>query len=96
MGTSRGSNCRAITRDVQTDRADLGRHRLRASPVTRIARSPAGRVAFLVTQVAGQLGGQPPLEHRFVHFREEATRAGQRHSTFIGPVDEFIEPLVIS
>jgi len=50
-------------RHHQVDRADIGQHRLPGGAVAVVAAAPPGWIMFLITQVAGHLLSQRPLQH---------------------------------
>jgi hypothetical protein len=81
----------AVPRGVQRHRTDLGGQRLRGAAVARVRAAPPGRVAALVAQVLGQLGGQAALEHRFDHLREEPALPGQGQLAGVDPVHQLVE-----
>ena len=53
----------AVPRDSQLDLTDLGRHRLRCRPVTRVARVAASRSVTFVAEMVGHLDLQASLQH---------------------------------
>ncbi len=59
--------------------------------VARVRRTPPGRVALLIAQMLGQLGRQPPLQHRLDHLRQEPALTGQRQLPSRGPRHHLIE-----
>jgi hypothetical protein len=56
---------------------------------------PAGRIALLVAHLPGQLGGQPPFEHRLDEPGEEAAFVGEGDTALRGPVNQLVEPHAI-
>jgi hypothetical protein len=61
----------AVPRHGELDLAVLTLQRLRAEPVPRVAATPAGRVALLVTQVLRQLGVQRTFDQRSLQLLEK-------------------------
>jgi len=80
---------------VQAQRPDLAGDRLGCRAVAAVGTAPPGRVPGRIAQMVGELGGQPPLQHRLDHLGEEAAFAGQPDPAVGGPVDQLIEPAVI-
>jgi len=62
---------------LDLDRADLGQHRLRPGPVTRVGPVPPSRIVLVVAEMLGQLGLQRGLEDLLGQPGEQATRTGQ-------------------
>jgi hypothetical protein len=80
-----------VPRHVQPDIPDLGSHRLARRPVPGIRRPPTGWIALFIPQVRGLLGGQPPLQDRLNHRRQETAFTGQLQATGINPSHQIIE-----
>ena len=59
--------------------------------VARVRAAPPGRVAALIPEVAGRLGGQAAFEHGFDHLGEEAAIPGQRELAGVGAGHHVIE-----
>jgi hypothetical protein len=85
----------AVPRDRQADRADIGQHRLAGGAVAVIAAAPAGRVVLVITQVAGHLLGQRPLQHRLGHLGQQAVRAEQLDAFGLGLAQQLVGQLLI-
>ena len=79
-----------VSRYVQPNVADLGGHGLRCAAVARVRAATPGRVALLVTQVLGLLGGQAPFEHRLDQLGQKSARPGQPQPL---PVDLIHHPV---
>ena len=61
------------------------------APLREFGAAPPGRVALLVAQVLGQLGGQAALQHRLDHLRQEPALPGQRQLAGVDPVHQLVE-----
>src|SRR5262249_1989754 len=59
------------------DFAIVGQNRLRAGAVSAVAAAAAGRVAFLVAQVIGQLGPERALDQRLLQLLEKTVVTSQ-------------------
>ena len=80
---------------VQAQRPDLAGDRLGCRAVAAVGTAPPRRVPGRIAQMVGELGGQPPLQHRFDHLGEEAAFAGQPDPAVGGAVDQLVEPAVV-
>jgi hypothetical protein len=84
-----------IPRHRQIDGADIGQHRLAGGAVAAVARTAAGRVVFVIAQVASHLLSQRPLQHRLGHLRQQPIGAQQLHPLGLGLAQQLIGQLLI-
>jgi hypothetical protein len=85
-----------VPRGRQSHVSDLGRQRLGHGAVTAIGAPPARRVALLVAEVLGQLGGQATLEHSLDHLGQESTLAGELQAAAVDLGHQVIEQASIN
>jgi hypothetical protein len=77
LGTRRGGEgARAVPRSLQRHVPDLAGHRLRGGPIPAVRAPAPGRITALISQMAGQFGGQAELEDGLDHLGQEPARTG--------------------
>ena len=84
-----------ITGHVDVDRADLGDHRLRTGPVTRVGAVAAGRVVLGVAEMLIHLDLQPGLEDLLGEITQQPSRADQIDAFGACSCDELLRDRLI-
>jgi hypothetical protein len=72
-----------------------GEHGLRRHAVAAVPAPTASGIMFLITQMAGHLLSQRPLQHRLGHLRQQPIRAQQLGTPGLSAVQQLIGQLVI-
>ena len=84
-----------VSRYLDLDRPDLGKHRLRSAAVAGIAAAAPGRVMLVIAQVLGHLGIQRGLQHVLGQLIEQAVWAHQLHTLFFCLGEQLLGKLLV-
>ena len=84
-----------VTGHIDADWADIGDHRFRSHPVTRIFAVPADRVVGVIAKMLRHLGLESGLQNLFRETTKQTARTNQIHPLRPGPVHELPRELLV-